>query len=189
MTRWFKAAFLVAALFSQVVQAQGGGSLSPQAQASLVARLWMDTCAKHFSDSAQVRAAAAQHQFQENPPYARELLRGQAGTVWDVSLGPHAQISLILFEDGRCQVRARRADGKAVNEVFEKVLQGIRNPGVSVQRIAEKDVDQAGIRFRVIVYFVSRVGADQGWAFVSTTTESENVNAQAILTISKSAKP
>src|SRR5687767_852064 len=118
MTQWLKAVFLVAALLPQVVQAQGGGSLSPQAQASLVGRLWMDTCAKHFSDPAQVRATAARHQFQENPPYARDLLKGLAGTVWDVSLGSHAQIALILFEDGRCQVRARRADGKAVNEVF-----------------------------------------------------------------------
>ena len=180
---------LAAALLPHIAQSQSGGNLSPQAQANLVTRLWMDTCAKHFPNPVQVRAVAAQYRFQENPPYAQDVLKGQAGTVWDVSLGPHAQNTLILFSDGRCQVRGRRADSKSVNDVFEKVLQGINTPGVSAQRIAEKEIEQDGVQLKQIVYFVSRTGADQGWAFVSTTSDSEKAGAQAVLTVSRSAKP
>lgn len=149
----------------------------------------MDTCAKHFTAPAEVRAVAAQHQFQENPAYARGILGGLPGTVWDVSLGPHAQIMLVLYEDGRCQVRGRRAESKSVNDVFEKVLQGINAPGVSVRRILEKDIQQGGMTLKQIVYFVSRTGEDQGWAFASTTTESDFAAAQVILTVSRSTKP
>lgn len=168
--------------------AQAGG-LSREAQANLVTKLWMDTCAKHFPDPAQVRIVAKTYRFQENPPYAQALLAGQAGTVWDVSIGPMAQNALILFDDGRCQVRGRRADSKSVNATFEKVLQGINTPGVTVLRVSEKDIEQGGATLKQIAYFVSRTGADQGWTFVATTSDSEAATAQAIITVGRSAKP
>lgn len=180
-------AVLAGALLPCVAQGQSGGGLSPQAQAGLVTRLWMDTCAKNFSNPEQVRAFASQYGFDENPSYARDVLNGHTGTVWDVSLGPLVQNILVLFDDGRCQVRGRWADGKSVNDVFESVLQGINAPGVSVKRIADNDVEQEGVQIKQIAYVVSRAGEDQGWAFVSTTSDSEKAAAQAILTVSRSS--
>lgn len=187
MKRSVLAVILVGALLPGVAQSQDTGSLSREAQADLFMRLWMDTCAKNFTDPEQVRAFATQYRFQENPPGAQDALNGLAGTVWDVSLGPHAQNSLILFDDGRCQVRGRRAESKYVNETFETVLQGINAPGVSVQRQAEQDFEQGGVQLKQIAYVVSRAGEKQGWAFVSTTSDSENATAQAIITVSRTA--
>jgi hypothetical protein len=155
----------------------------------MVTRLWTDTCVANFTDPAKIRAFAASNRFQQNPPYAQDVLKGQAGTVWDVSLGPLAQNTLILFGDGRCQVLGKRASSKSVNDVFEKVLQGINTPGVSVQRVADREIAQDGVKFRQIAYFVSRTGADQGWVFLSTTSDSEKAGFQASLTTARSAKP
>lgn len=185
MKRSVLAVILVGALLPGVAQSQDTGSLSREAQADLFMRLWMDTCAKNFTDPEQVRAFATQYRFQENPPGAQDALNGLAGTVWDVSLGPHAQNSLILFDDGRCQVRGRRADSKFVNEMFETVLQGINAPGVSVRRIVEDDIEQGGVLLKQIAYFVSRTGENKGWAFVSTTTDSEDAESQVIITVSR----
>lgn len=185
MMRSVLAVVLAGALLPSVAKSQAVGSLSRQDQADLVTRLWMDTCAKNFSDPEQVRAFAAQYRFKENPSGSRDVLNGKAGTVWDVSLGPHAQNSLILFDDGTCQVRGRRAESRSVNEVFEGVLQGINAPGVSVRRIVERDVEQEGVQFKQVAYFVSRVGEIQGWAFISTTSDSDGAGAQATLTVSR----
>jgi len=183
------AAILAAALLTQPVQGQSGGSLSPEAQANLVTRLWTDTCAAHFSGPAQIRSFAASRLFQKNPPYAQDLLKGQAGTVWDVSLGPHAQNSLVLFDDGKCQVLGRRAKSMVINEVFEKVLQGINAPGLSVQKIVDKEIDLKGVKLRQLAYFVSRTNADQGWVFASTTSDSDKASIQATLTTARGSKP
>jgi hypothetical protein len=162
---------------------------SREEQAKLLSKLWMDTCATHFGSPSDIRGLAKTYGFQQNPPYASALLAGQAGTVWDVSLGPLAQHALVLYEDGRCQVLGRRADSKTISETFEKVLQGMNQPGVSVQRILDKEVDQGGIRFKQVVYFVSKSEATQGWAFASTTTDADAAGMQAVLTIGRTAKP
>lgn len=143
----------------------------------------------NFSNPAKIQAFAASNRFQQNPPYAQDILKGQAGTVWDASLGPLAQNALVLFGDGRCQVLGRRASSNAVNDVFEKTLQGINTAGVSVQRVADREIGQGGVKFRQIAYFLSRTGADQGWVFLSTTSDSEKAGFQAILTTTRSAKP
>lgn len=181
--------FIVGMVFAPTVLWAQSGGFSREAQADLVTKLWLDTCAKHFPNPAQIRVLAQVYRFQENPPYAQSLLAGQKGTVWDVSIGPMAQNALILFDDERCQVRGRRADSKSINAVFEKVLQGINAPGVTALRVSEKDVEQGGTVLSQIAYFVSKTGADQGWAFVATTSDSEATTYQAVITVGRSAKP
>lgn len=169
--------------------AQSPEGLSRDAQAQMMAKLWGDTCAKHFPNPDALRSAAKSFQFQQDPPYAAELLAGKSGTVWDASIGALAQFSLVLLNDGSCKVLARRAASGPVVAVFEKVLQNIRTPGVSVDRVLDGEVYQAGQKFRQIAYFLSRTGADNGWAFVATVSDSENVPIQATISTSRSKKP
>jgi hypothetical protein len=169
--------------------AQSPEGLSRDAQAQMLGKLWVDTCAKHFPNPEALRSAAKSFNFQQDPPYAAELLAGKGGTVWDASIGNFAQFSVVLLNDGSCKVLARRASSGPVVAVFEKVLQDIRTPGVSVERVVDREVGQSGQKFRQIAYFLSRTGADNGWAFVATVSESENVPIQATISTSRSQKP
>lgn len=148
--------------FNLSVSLAQSDSLSPETQAKMLTKLWLDTCAKHFVDSEQIRDVAKTSRFHMNPPYAKALLGKEKGTVWDVCIGPLAQMALILFDDGKCQVRGRRADSKIINTVFERVLKGVNTPGVTVLRVFERDIEPSGVPLKQIAYFVARTGEDQG---------------------------
>ena len=190
--KFFRSLFLMlaaTAITPVAAIAQSPEGLSRDAQAQMMAKLWVDTCAKHFPNPDALRNAAKSFQFQQDPPYAAELLAGKSGTVWDASIGTLAQFSVVLLNDGSCKVLARRAASGRVVAVFENVLQTIKIPGVSVDRVLDGEVDQSGQKFRQIAYFLSRTGADNGWAFIATVSDSENVPIQATISTSRSKKP
>jgi hypothetical protein len=164
-------------------------SMSRDQQAEIFIKIWTDTCAKYFANSEELKTTAKAFRFQENPPYASNILGGVPGTVWDVSLGPAAQNAVILFNDGRCQVRASRATNSLVLDAFEKVITGADRPGLFVTKVLDADTVQAGSKFRQVSYFLSKTNADVGWAFTATLTESTTVSFQAIITIGQARKP
>jgi hypothetical protein len=181
--------FAAAAITPIAAIAESPEGFSRDTQALMMTKLWVDTCAKHFPNPDALRNAAKSFQFQQDPPYAAELLAGKSGTVWDASIGTLAQFSVVLLKDGSCKVLARRVASGRVVAVFENVLQTIKIPGVSVDRVLDGEVDQSGQKFRQITYFLSRTGADNGWAFVATVSDSENVPIQATISTSRSKKP
>jgi hypothetical protein len=164
-------------------------SMSRDQQAEVFIKIWTDTCAKYFANTEELKSTAKAFRFQENPPYAGNILGGVPGTVWDVSLGPAAQNTVILFNDGRCQVRASRATNSLVLDAFEKVITGADRPGLFVTKMLDADTVQAGSKFRQVSYFLSKTGADVGWTFTATLTESTSVSFQAIITIGQARKP
>jgi hypothetical protein len=180
---------VVAVLVPAIAVGQPAGEASREVQAQMMEKLWLDTCAKHFTNPEALRAAARSFRLKQDPPYSTELLSGNEGTVWDASLGSQAQFSVLLLRNGTCKVMARRAASGPVIAAFEKVVQGIKTPGVSVERVVDKEVEQAGHKFRQIAYFLSRTGADNGWSFVTTVSESEEVPLQATISIGRSTKP
>lgn len=163
--------------------------MGPDAQASMFSKLWIDTCARHFSDPVALRLAAKTYRFQENPTYAKDLLAGQAGTVWDVSLGEMLQQALVLLDNGTCKVLARKASASTVIASFEAVVQGINTPGVSVERFLDRDVERSSVKLRQIGYFLTRTGADEGWSFVATVSEADTATHQATISIFRSRRP
>ncbi len=181
---------LIAAILAGVAHAQPTRALSLEDQANLVMKIWSDTCAKNFAEPAKIEAFAASSHFEKNPPYAQSVLYGEPGTVWDVSIGPFAQNALILTKDGKCVVLSKHAKSNIVDDTFESVLKGVHTPGVSVQKIVDKEFGDADKgKFRQLAYFLSRVGADTGWVFLATTSDSERAPFQARLTIARSRKP
>jgi hypothetical protein len=164
-------------------------SSSGDQQADIFVKVWRDTCGKFFGNPDELKSAVKAYRFQENPPYATSVLGGVPGTVWDASLGPLAQNTVILFEDGRCQVRGARATNRLVLETFERVMMGVVHPGLSIEKVSDSEIVQAAIKFRQVAYFLSRTDADVGWAFAATVTESTAVRFQATITIGKSRKP
>src|SRR3546814_2667744 len=92
----------------------------------MVMELWLDTCAKNFTNPEAIKDFARSVHFTENPEYSPSLLNGSPGTVWDASLGNLLQVGLVVLDDGTCRVVARKADAETVNETFTKELQGTR---------------------------------------------------------------
>src|SRR3546814_9447463 len=98
--------------------------------------LWLDTCAKNFTNPEAIKDFARSVHFTENPEYSPSLLNGSPGTVWDASLGNLLQVGLVVLDDGTCRVVARKADAETVNETFTKVLEGTRRPGLEVRQVS-----------------------------------------------------
>ena len=71
----------------------------------------------------------------------------------------------------------------------EKILQGIRTPSVSIEQVVDKEIEQAGRKFRQIAYFLSRTGADTGWSFAATTSDFEDVSLQATISTGPRTTP
>ena len=187
ITRLVAASLVTAAIGTSSAQESSGHTRDTQGQ--MFVKLWMETCAKHFPNPEALRAAARAARLQESPPYANEILSGQAGTVWDASLGSLSQFSVVLFADGSCQVLGRRAASQPVSEAFESVIRGIRTPGISVEKVVDSEINREGAKLRQVAYFLSRTGADNGWSFVATVSDSELAAIQATITIARTAKP
>ena len=91
------------------------------------------------------------------------------------------------FDNGNVQFY-RPTQNLAFSRV-EKVLQGIRTSSVSIERVVDKEIEQAGRKFRQIAYFLSRTGADTGWSFAATTSDSEDLSLQATISTGPSTTP
>jgi hypothetical protein len=186
--------FAIALLVTSNVFSQNlGPPLTKEAQANLLTKIWLDSCAKLFGKPDAIRELAKAKNFQENPSYSEQLLAGEKGTVWDVSLGPNNMFALLLTESGNsCKVYARSASSLVVNETFEKVLLGVKNPELKVTKAVDKFVEKDGVKLRQLGYILSKATefTGQGWAFVSTTSESESPTVmQATISISKIRMP
>jgi hypothetical protein len=163
--------------------------LTREMQAEMVMKLWIETCAKHFANPDGLRAAAKSFRFQENPPYAAAVLKGEAGTVWDVSLGAQAQSSVALFENGKCQVLTRRASSNVVLDIFERVIAGIKLQGAVTTKIDDIVTEQANISLRTLSYFIGREKSVSGWGLYASVSDSEAAVTQAVLTIARTLAP
>lgn len=168
-------------------RAQGGTQppdavISPEKVTEAYMMVWLQTCATNLGNPGGVRAAASKMGAQENPEYAGQILNGEPGTVWDLSALRSSRITLVLYENGMCQVLARRALAQSVIEVFEKVLRGINRPGVSVSKIADSEIERNGGKFRVVEYLLSRSGSENGWRFLAIVTDASGFASQATLT-------
>lgn len=171
-------------------EAEETGKLSREVQAQMFLQLWTQTCAKYFTKPDEIRVVAKKYRFEENPPYAKNYLKDEKGTVWDVSLGPHTQQTLVMLENGAsCRVYARRAASQPINMVFEKVMQGINKPGVAVEKIVDKELELDGVKLKQIAYYLSRIDMAQGWVFIATTSDSETAGIQATITVNRGLKP
>src|SRR3546814_20386019 len=87
----------------------------------MVMELWLDTCAKNFTNPEAIKDFARSVHFTENHEYSPSLLNGSPGTVWDASLGNLLQVGLVVLDEGTCRVVARKADAETVNETCTKV--------------------------------------------------------------------
>src|SRR3546814_2105322 len=83
-------------LCTSIARAQAPKELSPQQQSGMVMELWLDTCAKNFTNPEAIKDFARSVHFTENPEYSPSLLNGSPGTVWDASLGNLLQVGLVV---------------------------------------------------------------------------------------------
>jgi hypothetical protein len=178
-----------AAAVPAIAFAQAPGNSPRDVQARMFNQLWRDTCATHFTSPEALRTAAASLGLRQDPPYAAKLLTTGDGTVWDASVGNLGQFAVVLMKDGTCKVVARRASSAAVVAVFEKAVEGVKRPGVSAERVTDRQFEERGAPFRQIAYFVSGTGANTGWSFVATLSDAEDVPAQATIAIGRTNKP
>ncbi|MGJ7606989.1 tetratricopeptide repeat protein [Variovorax sp. LT1R20] len=159
---------------------------APEAQARALISLWQETCLKHYGSPLTLRAAMvkAGSGYVENPPNAASFLKGEPGTVWDVSSSVYSQRVLVLLDNGFCEIRAQRASAKNVDAAFAQSVEALAAPGVMVRKLSDGQVPDYGGPLRKTVYWVKNEGDGRIWHFGSGTTDSLQAATQAVLAVS-----
>jgi hypothetical protein len=183
----FCAAVLLSAVCATAL-AQQAVPESRDAQARKAVQLWLDSCVTHFTRPEGVREFAVKNNFPE-ARNQKEMLQGRPGTVWIAPGGPGTIYFLSLQGNGGCQVVGRLAASQVVNDAFTKLMEGIKEPNVTVKKLEDQIIEVKSVRVKRLSYSVYREGSPGGWTFQSETSDSEAAPAQVSLSVFPSAKP
>lgn len=148
--------------------------------------VWQSTCLRHHRNPLALRAALLQAGHRENPEAAESFLNGHAGTVWDVGNGLDAQRMLVMLDNGICELRARKADARVLDEGFKKIVEAMAVEGperVTVQPMpTTRFPDFGGLQQNTVYRVSSDVGA-QAYYMACASSDSPLTSTQAILAI------
>jgi len=157
---------------------------SPETQAHALIAFWRDTCLKHYRNPTTLQAAMMGTPHTKNPPHTASFLKGEPGTVWDVSANVYSQRALVLLDNGVCEVRAQIASAAHVDAAFSRDVEALVDVGVTVRRLAEGEIPNHGGPLRKTVYRVESKADGKLWHFGAGTTDSTQASTQAVLVIS-----
>lgn len=148
--------------------------------------LWQSTCLRHHRNPLALRASLLQAGYRENPEAAESFLSGYAGTVWDVGNGLDAQRMLLMLDNGICEIRARKADARVLDEGFRKIVEGLAVEGperITVQPVPNTRFSDFGGLQKNTVYRVSHDLGAQAYHMACASSDSTSTPTQAILVI------
>jgi len=176
---------LVTVFASAVTKADPNKTYSRTEQSHLLVELWRETCAKYYNNPLALRSTVLKAGYKENPPYADGLLRGQAGTVWDVSPSPSAQKALLLLDNGTCEVKAQRAGAAEIRKAFVDSVYQLETDGISIRKGFDRDVVTMGVPQNMMAFLVDHEQTRETWIFTAVTSDSDLSPTQVTLSISK----
>lgn len=180
--------FFIAVLLSTVSTI----ALSEDPKANAVLHLFTDACVPNMGQPDKVRSWAADQHLQEiSAPAALELFvgAGAKGVAWAVPISLGSFALSIRGTTEACAVWARAADPGDVAAGFEKLMDGVRRPGLDVG--LEKDTKASTLsgEARTIVYHVRPTSGTSGYAFTLLTAERSGGPFQASLQVARASIP
>ena len=159
-------------------------------QADYATSLFMESCVAHITKPGELDALdpAARSARGRSPSSRRGSWRARQGEVWSAA-SPIGQFFLIVVpinaSMNQCSVWAQHADAERLNEHFERLLQAApRGRASSVEPSYRSARSRArAARYRQLIYFLRKEGAELGWVFVAITSASEQAEIQGRLMV------
>lgn len=149
--------------------------------ATSFADIYASLCMKHLMNLDGLRAKLKQ--VPKLPPEkAKNFLQGRPGDAWSVP-DKHGTFVLALpHQTNQCTVYAHRADAKAVENSFVRLVATAPSPLTVKQTIKDQSTNAASGRTHTIGYEWSVLEARRKMQFLLTTADSDSAQVQAMAT-------
>ena len=158
---------------------------TPEAQAQTLVELWQSTCLKYYRNPLALGAFLLKSGYLKNPPHSASFLRGEPGSVWDVSTSVHSQRALMLLDNGICEIHAQVASTAIVKQAFTLAIDTIGDAGAVIKRTRNEQTQNLGHDAYEIMYSVTHPDDRSQWVFGASGTDNPLAKTQAILLISR----
>ncbi|MDF3054150.1 MAG: hypothetical protein K0Q74_57 [Gammaproteobacteria bacterium] len=175
----------LAILFLSTQSLSAEKNVYAKTQAEAAFKLWTETCLYHRGNYQTLTLwARANNLHRTDPSLSQEILQGEKGEVWQPSKRS-SNLLLILNADDQCAVWATRADATDINNRFERSMANMKD---QPKLAGDKTVKGQDGEYRQIAYYVRTKSSPHGWAFIATTSDSDNAAIHVRLTVSPAGK-
>jgi len=167
---------------------QPAAAADPAAQ--FITKLFIDVCVPNLGQPAGVREWAQAHRLpQIQSPAALGLFVGSGsnGAAWAI---PAQQGTFALSIRGTtqaCAVWARAADPSEVTANFQRIVEGVKRPGISVRVQKDETSPSPSGDAHALVYNVGAPNAPTGFLFTLLTAERPGGAFQASMQAAQAA--
>jgi hypothetical protein len=159
-------------LIAVLALARPAAAADPAAQ--FITKLFIDVCVPNLGRPAAVREWAQAHRLPQIESQAALGLfvgSGTNGAAWAVP-APQGTFALsIRGTTQACAVWARTADPSEVLTNFQKVIEGVRRPGITVSVQKDETSPSPSGDARALIYNVGAPNAPSGFLFTLLTAE------------------
>lgn len=160
--------------------------------ANFVVKLFTDVCIPNIGQPTKVRTWAEEHHLAAiTSPAALGIFvgTGNNGSAWAIPAASGSFALSIRGTSEACAVWARTADPAEVRTDFQKIMEGIKRPGIDVSIYQDvKSASPVG-EAHSLVYSVGGSGQPNGLLFTMLTAEHPGGAFQASLQAAVSKKP
>ncbi len=107
------------------------------------------------------------------------------GAAWVLQRAGTDMAMLWTPDAHQCRVLARTADIETAQVYFRGVMEGVHTPQVSIRKLVDRDMEQAGRTYRQIGYVLQNEADSQGAAraFILTTFPAPDSPFAVIATV------
>ena len=157
---------------------------------NFVVRLFTEVCVPSMGQPAKVRDWANQKRLPSvsNPAAVAVFVgKGDKGEAWFV---PSKLGNLALSIRGTteaCAVWAGAANPEESDALFQKIVEGVKRPGLEVTRLDDRKVPTPVGEARSLVYSVRPAAGQSGYAFTLLTSEKAGGAFQVSMQVARAA--
>lgn len=167
--------------------AHGALAQEPDRKPEFFAKLYAQTCMKHFGKPDALRNELNANKLPELPPQkAKAFLAGSPGTAWLIP-NPVGDFVVSIRSDNVCAVYARRVEAAEVERLFRDLVSKSPAPLVS-ERLRDENSNSANGPTHTVSYAWFRPQAKQKLLFTLTTATSPSAQLQAMASLAMVAE-
>lgn len=169
-------------VFALSILVSGALAQEPDRKPEFFAKLYAQTCMKHFGKPDGLRNELTANKLPELPPQqAQAFLAESPGTAWLIP-NPVGDFVVSLRNDNVCAVFARRADAAEVERRFSDLVSKSPPPLVS-EKLRDDHTNSDNGATHTISYAWSQPQASQKLLFTLTTATSPSARLQAMASL------
>lgn len=169
-----------------------GTSWATDAAADFVVKLFTNVCIPNIGQPANVRAwVEQQHLASLTDPTALEVFvgRGDKGAAWAVPANAGSFALSIRGTTEACAVWARNADPSEVQSSFERIVEGVKRPGIDVKIEQDTRSPSKVGEAHSLIYSVTGPSRTSGFLFTLLTAEHTGGAFQASIQVAVGKRP